>query len=103
MNSLVNNEKQSHCIYHLTNNTHIKGKKKKYIQNTTKKKHSHSRCKFVCKTRSKTTTKQNRQPELHQLTKQKYYPTEKKNKLLKMEKKQQRLSKLCFNQQKQKS
>lgn len=37
MNSLVNNEKQSHCIYHLTNNTHIKGKKKKYIQNTTKK------------------------------------------------------------------
>lgn len=51
-----------------TQHTHIKGKKKKYIQNTDKKKHSHSRCKCVCKTRSKTTTKQNRQPELHQLT-----------------------------------
>lgn len=86
-----------------TTHTHQRKEEKIHSKHNKKKKHSHSRCKCVCKTRSKTTTKQNRQPELHQLTKQKYYPTEKKNKLLKMEKKQQRLSKLCFNQQKQKS
>lgn len=70
MNSLVNNEKQSHCIYHLTHNTHTSKERRKNTFKTQekKKKHSHSRCKCVCKTRSKTTTKQNRQPELHQLT-----------------------------------
>lgn len=57
MNSLVNNEKQSHCIYHTTH-THTSEKSNK----THKKQHSHSRCNCV---RKKNITEQ---PELHQLT-----------------------------------
>lgn len=56
MNSLVNNEKQSHCIYHThqkVTNSHI---------HTHMKQHSHSRCNCVC-VRIRT-----EQPELHQLT-----------------------------------
>lgn len=62
INSLVNNEKQSHCIYHIKNNIQTNTKRKK--------KHSHSRW-LEC-------VQNKKQPELHQLTtKQNWnYPTE---------------------------
>lgn len=87
-----------------TTHTHQR-KEEKIHSKHRQKKHSHSRCKCVCKTRSKTTTKQNRQPELHQLTTKqtKILSNRKEKQTLKNGKKQQRLSKLCFNQQKQKS
>lgn len=87
-----------------TQQTHQR-KEEKIHSKHRQKKHSHSRCKCVCKTRSKTTTKQNRQPELHQLTTKqtKILSNRKEKQTLKNGKKQQRLSKLCFNQQKQKS
>lgn len=50
MNSLVNNEKQSHCIYHKHTS------EKKVTKHTHKKQHSHSRCNCV----RKKTTEQNR-------------------------------------------
>lgn len=58
MNSLVNNEKQSHCIYHT--HSHIKKVTNSHI-NTHKKQHSHSRCNCVQNHKKE-------QPELHQLT-----------------------------------
>lgn len=38
MNSLVNNEKQSHCIYHLTHNTHTSKERRKNTFKTQQKK-----------------------------------------------------------------
>lgn len=81
--------------------THTSKERRKNTFKTQQNKHSHSRCKCVCKTRSKTTTK-NRQPELHQLTTKQTKEKniiQQKRKTLKKGKKQQRLSKLCFNQQ----
>lgn len=66
-----------------TQHTHIKGKKKKYIQNT-RKTNTLTLVANVCVKQEAKQQQKNRQPELHQLTtkqtkEKKYYPTEKKN------------------------
>lgn len=55
INSLVNNEKQSHCIYHIKNN----------IQTNTKRKTLSLSLTRMCAKHAK---QEKKQPELHQLT-----------------------------------
>lgn len=101
MNSLVNNEKQSHCIYHTTH-THQKKTNK-----THKKQHSHSRCNCVRKKKHNRTARIT--PTNDEATKKNIIHRKQQNhtavkgKKSKLKKEEQRLSKLCFNQQTQKS
>lgn len=48
MNSLVNNEKQSHCIYHLTHNTHTSKERRKNTFKTQQKKNTLTLVANVC-------------------------------------------------------
>lgn len=73
MNSLVNNEKQSHCIYH-TQHTHPSRKDGKLHLKKTQKINTLTLVANVC-VKQEAKQQQNRQPELHQLTTKNYYPT----------------------------